>query len=189
VSAGERSTVDEEPPERGRSPTDDGSRNEDSSTNEDGSGIDEGWPADCVFCAIERGERPGSVVYEDDTVFSILDTTPINPGHALVIPREHAPSLAALDEDTGAHCFRVTMRVAEAIRESEVRCAGINCLLADGEAAFQEIAHCHMHVLPRFDGDSFAIDADWSGSPSRSALDAIASDIRAVMDRPGESDP
>ena len=156
---------------------------------DEGSDLDEGSPADCVFCDIERGERPGTVVYEDDTVFSILDTAPINPGHALVIPREHAPSLADIDEDTGAHLFRVTMRVAAAIRESEVRCEGVNCFLADGEAAFQEIAHCHMHVLPRFDGDSFEIDADWSASPPRSALDEIAGDIRDAMDRPGESLP
>ena len=113
--------MDEEPGDRSQSATDNGS------------------PADCVFCAIERGDRPGSVIYEDDTVFSILDTAPINPGHALVIPRVHAPSLADLDEDTGAHLFRVTMRVAGAIRESDVRSEGINCFLADGEAAFQEI--------------------------------------------------
>ena len=35
--------------------------------------------------------------------------------------------------------------------------------LADGQAAFQEIFHVHLHVFPRFKGDSYKIEADWGG--------------------------
>ncbi|WP_442853429.1 HIT family protein [Arthrobacter sp. L77] len=41
--------------------------------------------------------------------------------------------------------------------------------LADGEAAFQEVFHCHLHVFPRFDGDSLRIDAYWQRPPPESA--------------------
>lgn len=139
-------------------------------------------PEDCVFCAIEQDRELGSIVYEDDQVFAIMDTNPVNPGHVLILPREHAPYLTDLDEDTGAHLFRVTMRTAQAIRESDVRSEGINLFLADGEAAFQEIFHLHMHVFPRFEGDPFEIDADWSVSSSRSELDEIAANIRDMYD-------
>lgn len=136
---------------------------------------------DCVFCAIVAGEGPASIVYEDELSVAFMDSGPVNPGHVLVVPREHAPFLADLDEDTGAHLFRVAMRTASAIRRSGVRCEGINVFLADGEAAFQEVFHLHLHVFPRFRGDSFRIDADWSVKPSRAELDAVAAQIRSAL--------
>ena len=133
---------------------------------------------DCVFCDIVAGSAPASVVYEDRTAIAILDVAPINPGHVLVLPKRHAADLAELDEETGGHLFRIAMRMAAAIRRSGLRCEGINLFLADGEAAFQEVFHVHLHVVPRFVGDSFRVEADWSVKPSRTELDEIAAQIR-----------
>ena len=105
---------------------------------------------------------------------------PVNPGHLLVLPRAHAPYLADLDETTGGHLFAVAMRMAAAIRASGLRCEGINLFLADGEAAFQEVFHLHVHVFPRFAGDDFGISADWSMQPTRAELDAHAALIRGA---------
>ena len=84
-----------------------------------------------------------------------MDIRPVNPGHLLVIPLVHAAGLTTLESDTGAQMFRVGQRLAEAIRRSGVRCEGINFLLADGEAAGQEVFHVHLHVIPRYAGDGF----------------------------------
>ena len=141
---------------------------------------------ECVFCEIVAGESPASVVYADDLALAIMTIGPVNPGHVLVLPKRHAAYLADLDEETGGHLFKVTMRVAEAIRQSGVLCEGINLFLADGEAAFQEVFHVHLHVFPRFPGDPFRLDADWSAKPSRAELDHIAAQIRgAYADRYG----
>ncbi len=59
---------------------------------------------------------------------------------------------------------------------------GINLFLADGEAAFQEVFHLHMHIIPRFKGDEFKISADWSVKPPREELDEIAAQIRKTHD-------
>ncbi len=126
------------------------------------------------------GKAPASVVYEDHIVIAIMDICPVNPGHAMVIPKKHIPYMADMDEDTGAHLFKITMRMEQAIRRSGVKCEGINLFLADGEAAFQEIFHLHMHILPRFKGDPFKIDADWSVNPPREELDGIAAKIRSA---------
>ena len=133
---------------------------------------------DCVFCAIVAGKAPASVVYEDNIVCSFLTIGPINPGHLLVIPKQHKPFLSDRDEETGMHLFKVTMQLAKALRHSGLRCEGINLFLADGEAAFQEVFHVHMHVLPRFQGDPFKIDANWEIKPSRQELDEIAERIQ-----------
>jgi diadenosine tetraphosphate (Ap4A) HIT family hydrolase len=123
------------------------------------------------------GEREASVVYEDDRLLGFMDLHPVNPGHVLLVPKEHATAMADVDEDTGAHVFRIAMRMQQAIRRSGVRCEGINLIVADGEAAFQDVFHFHLHVIPRFDGDPFKIEADWQEAP-RSELDRAATGIR-----------
>ena len=132
----------------------------------------------CVFCEIVEGRSPASVAYEDDLCLAIMTIEPVNPGHLLVLPRAHAPYLADLDDATGGHLFTVAMRMTAAIRASGLRCEGVNLFLADGEAAFQEVFHVHLHVFPRFAGDPFGISADWSVHPSREELDANAALIR-----------
>ena len=137
--------------------------------------------ADCVFCAIVAGSAPASIVYDDTDLLAFLTIGPVTPGHLLIIPKRHAPFLADLDEATGARMFMVAMRLARALRASGLRCEGINLFLADGEAAFQEVFHTHLHVIPRFVGDTFRIDADWSITPSRAELDAVAAQVRVGM--------
>ena len=137
--------------------------------------------ADCIFCAIVAGSAPASIVYDDANLLAFMDFRPVTPGHLLIIPKRHAPCLADLDEATGARMFTVAMRLAQALRASGLRCEGINLFLADGAAAFQEVFHTHLHVIPRFAGDTFRIDADWSITPPRAELDEIAAQVRAVM--------
>ena len=132
----------------------------------------------CVFCDIVAGTVPASMVYEDEMICAFLTAGPVNPGHVLVIPKQHLPFLADLNEETGSHLFTITMQMAKALRHSGVQCEGINLFLADGEAAFQEVFHVHMHVFPRFQGDPFKIDANWRVKPSRQELDEIAASIR-----------
>jgi histidine triad (HIT) family protein len=138
---------------------------------------------DCIFCAIVAGSAPASVVYEDADLLAFMDIRPVSPGHLLIIPKRHAPYLADLDEATGARMFTVAMRLAQALRASGLRCEGINLFLADGEAAFQEVFHTHLHVIPRFAGDTFRVDADWSITPSRAELDAVAAQVQAAMSK------
>ena len=135
---------------------------------------------DCVFCDIATAKAPASIVYQDDVILAIMTIGPVNPGHVMVMPKKHITYLADMNEATGMHLFRITMRIAQAIRNSGVTCEGINLFLADGEAAFQEVFHLHMHVFPRFKGDSFKVDADWLIKPSRKELDEIAARIRSA---------
>lgn len=132
----------------------------------------------CVFCDIAAGEAPASVVYDDAAVIAFLDINPVTPGHLLVVPRRHVPAVADMDEATGMHLFRVAMRMDRALRLSGVRCEGVNLLLADGAAAGQEVPHVHLHVFPRYAGDQFRVEADWSARPSREELDGIAARVR-----------
>ena len=138
--------------------------------------------SDCVFCRIVAGIAPASVVHADETSVAFLDISPVTPGHLLVVPRVHAPGLADLDPEVGARLFQVAQRLAAGLRRSGVRCDGVNLFLADGAAAFQEVFHVHLHVLPRWRGDGFKLVYK-AGAPSRAELDERARDIRAGLDR------
>ena len=99
----------------------------------------------------------------------------------MIIPRRHCAYMRDMDEQTGMHLFKITLRMEQAIRKSGVKCEGINLWLADGEAAGQEVFHLHMHVFPRFIGDSFRLSADFSRKPPREELDRIAVMVRAKL--------
>ncbi|MBP2708385.1 HIT domain-containing protein [Microbispora sp. RL4-1S] len=131
----------------------------------------------CIFCAIVHGEAEASIPYADDRVVVIMDLGAITPGHLLVIPRMHAVGLEDLDEETSAHVWRIGHRMGRALRRSGLRCEGVNIFLADGEAAFQEVFHFHLHVFPRFVGDAFRIEANW-GTRDRSLLDREAEAVQ-----------
>jgi diadenosine tetraphosphate (Ap4A) HIT family hydrolase len=136
---------------------------------------------DCVFCGIVAGDLPSSQVYDDERALAFLDINPATPGHLLVVPKRHAPDLAGLDPDEGAHLFRVGQRLAAGVRASGLAPEGVNLFLADGAAAGQEVLHVHLHVLPRWAGDGFRVHAEF-GSPEREELDRTAAEIRAALD-------
>ncbi len=140
--------------------------------------------SDCVFCEIIRGSAESSMVYVDDTVLAFMDIQPVNEGHVLVVPRVHAAGLEELDRETGAQLLRVAMVLSAALRQSAVRCEGVDLFLADGEAAGQEVFHVHLHVIPRYQGDGFGFrfGPDYHRLPERSRLDQVAADIRGAME-------
>jgi histidine triad (HIT) family protein len=105
-----------------------------------------------IFSKIIAKEVPADIVYEDEFVLAILDISPIQPGHTLVIPK--APSvdgLACSPEDL-ARVIVVGQRIGIALK-GVVACEGINFIMNNGEAAGQEVFHTHLHVIPRFSDD------------------------------------
>jgi histidine triad (HIT) family protein len=139
---------------------------------------------DCVFCRIAKKTASASIVYENEKVIAFMDIRPVNPGHVLIIPKTHASQLSELNPETGGHMFKTAMRIAQAIKRSTIKCEGINLFLADGEAAFQEIFHVHLHVIPRFRGDGFQIKMapSYGSKPTREELNRLAKEIRNVLE-------
>ncbi len=139
----------------------------------------------CIFCEIIAGRAEASRVYEDEVCLAFMDIRPVNPGHLLVTPKVHAAGLDDLPPETGAHLFKVGQRLSQAVRGSGVKCDGVNLLLADGEAAGQEVFHVHLHVLPRFRGDGFGFKFGALARipPQRTELEKIAGQIKQSLER------
>jgi histidine triad (HIT) family protein len=137
----------------------------------------------CAFCRIVEGDLPASVVASDEKTMAFMDVQPVNPGHVLVIPKNHACLLSELDEVTSMQVFRMATRVAQALRDSGLKCEGVNLFLADCESAGQEVPHVHLHVIPRFHGDGFRIQfgSQYGQRPARTELDSVAARIAEAM--------
>ncbi len=111
--------------------------------------------AECVFCDIIAGNIPAAKLIETDKVLSFLDISPVNPGHALVVPKRHVASLLDLTQDELHVAIFIAKRVAGAVLEA-TGSAAFNILQNDGQAAGQLIDHVHFHVIPRSPDDGFS---------------------------------
>lgn len=107
---------------------------------------------ECLFCKIINGEIPAEIVYEDAEVLAFLDLSPINPGHVLVIPREHTVDFLSASGETIRSMISVTQKVARAVVES-LGYEGFNLGVNSGAVAGQVVPHLHFHVMPRKAGD------------------------------------
>ncbi|MBI2475789.1 MAG: HIT family protein [Candidatus Taylorbacteria bacterium] len=113
----------------------------------------------CVFCKVISGELPSSKVYEDEEVFAFLDIKPVNPGHALVIPKKHFESIHDTPDELVAKMSVIAKKIAGVI-EQKLGAKGVNIGMNNGVAAGQIVFHAHIHIMPRYGTDSFKL---WAG--------------------------
>ena len=101
----------------------------------------------CIFCKIGRGEVEGDVVDRDDRLFILRDISPQAPVHLLIIPFEHVPSVADVDEGNADLIGRMVLMANEAAIKEGVAETGyrlsINCRQEGG----QTVDHLHLHLL------------------------------------------
>ncbi len=103
----------------------------------------------CLFCSLP----PERVVLENELAFAILDGFPVTPGHALVIPKRHAPTFFDLTEDEVAACRSLLHQLRTRTLADDPSVAGFNIGINAGAAAGQTVFHCHIHLIPRRTGD------------------------------------
>lgn len=107
---------------------------------------------DCIFCKLANGVFPTNSIYEDEYFNVILDVSPANPGHALVLPKEHYQDIFDIDEEILGKAIILARKIA--LKQTEVlKCDGVNVIQNNKEAAGQSVLHYHLHVIPRFKGD------------------------------------
>ena len=116
---------------------------------------------DCLFCRIVNKEIPSNIVYEDGRVLAILDINPVNPGHALVIPKAHSKTLVEADREDLIALSLAVQKLAPAVCGA-TSCSGWNLEVNNGNAAGQLIDHTHWHIVPRKPDDGLK---HWPGHP------------------------
>ncbi len=113
-------------------------------------------PVECFLCAAASSadDRASMVVHRGERNFVILNRFPYTSGHLMIAPYEHVPSLEGLPDDTLAEMMRLA-RTAEKHLRVAYRPDGLNMGLNIGRSAGAGVpTHIHMHVLPRWTGDT-----------------------------------
>jgi len=130
---------------------------------------------DCLFCKIRDGQIPSTKVYEDDQVFAILDINPVNPGHTLVITKEHFEDTASTPDEVICHVASVCRKLAKVIN-NVLDYPAFNFEVNNGPIAGQVIMHTHWHVVPRSADDGLK---HWPGKPyAPGEADEVANQIK-----------
>jgi histidine triad (HIT) family protein len=101
-----------------------------------------------IFQRIIEGEIPSFKVYEDEHVYAFLDINPLSQGHTLVVPKEPAPTLDALSDESAAALGRVLPRLCRAICKT-TDTKEYNVLQNNGVGAHQAVFHVHFHIIPK----------------------------------------
>ena len=140
--------------------------------------------AGCVFCTAQSDRTADSlIVFRGTTCFVILNLFPYNNGHLMVIPNRHIASLGAATTDERHELIDLT-RVAEAALSEIYQPQGINMGINLGKPAGAGILdHVHMHVVPRWNGDTNFMTVVGRTRVLPEELPVTAAKLRPVFER------
>jgi ATP adenylyltransferase len=113
-------------------------------------------PIGCIFCVkpAEQRDPENFILHRAERAYVLLNLYPYNSGHLMVVPYQHTGDLATLPADIGAEVWALTQRSVAALT-AEYHPQGFNVGLNLGEVAGGSIsAHLHVHVVPRWGGDT-----------------------------------
>lgn len=133
----------------------------------------------CVFCEIILGDVPAERVFEDAELVAFLDHRPLFPGHVLLVPRAHVPTLPELPEARVGPLFGVARRISAALPVA-LGCEGT--FVALNNVVSQSVPHLHVHIVPRTRGDGLK-GFFWPRHPyaSDEVRAEVAAKIRAAL--------
>ena len=100
----------------------------------------------CIFCKLANGDIPTNSIYEDNDFKVILDADPATKGHALILPKNHFANLLEADDSVLEKALPLAKKIANKMK-LELKCAGVNIVQNNGEAAGQTVHHLHIHVI------------------------------------------
>ena len=103
----------------------------------------------CIFCEIKKSE----LVYENKLAYASYDTYPVAKHHCLIIPKRHIKDYFELTDKELIACNQLIKKIKKKIETMDNRIKGFNVGTNSGIVSGQSIMHCHIHVIPRQDGD------------------------------------
>lgn len=100
---------------------------------------------ECIFCKIAKGEIPHHKIYEDKDFMAFLDIRPLNPGHTLVIPKQHYRWV--WDVPNIGKYYEAAQKIVKVIKEEMNTDYVVSMVFGEG------VPHAHVWLVPRFQND------------------------------------
>ena len=103
----------------------------------------------CIFCKIRKEE----LQFENQLAYSSIDSYPVSELHSLIVPKRHVESYFDLTSEEIQACNELILKTKEKILKQDSSVKGFNIGTNAGKIAGQSIMHCHIHLIPRREGD------------------------------------
>ena len=103
----------------------------------------------CIFCNFKKEE----LQFENQLAYSSLDSYPVSKFHSLIVPKRHIQDYFDLSPDEIQACHELILKTQEKILKEDTTVKGFNIGTNAGKTAGQSIMHCHIHLIPRREGD------------------------------------
>lgn len=105
----------------------------------------------CVFC--HYIEERKNLIFESDLAIAIYDNFPVSKGHTLIIPKRHVQSFFDLTDLEYNEIQKLLLKAKDNLTDRHSP-DSYNIGINDGPEAGQTIPHCHVHLIPRYKGDT-----------------------------------
>ena len=103
----------------------------------------------CLFCNIEKS----GCAHENELAYASYDSYPVSDYHCLIIPKRHIKDYFNLSKDELIACDELIKIVKDEILFKDKSVQGFNLGTNIGKISGQSILHCHLHLIPRREGD------------------------------------
>ena len=103
----------------------------------------------CIFCKIIKEE----LQFENKLAYSSIDSYPVSEFHSLIVPKRHIETYFELTNEEIHACNDLILKTKEKILKQDSSVKGFNIGINAGKVAGQSIMHCHIHLIPRREGD------------------------------------
>jgi diadenosine tetraphosphate (Ap4A) HIT family hydrolase len=103
----------------------------------------------CLFC----NSKASGIVHENNLAYASYDTYPVSEQHCLIIPKRHVADYFELSDDEIIACNDLIKIVKQEVLKKDKNVKAFNIGTNAGKIAGQSIMHCHIHLIPRREGD------------------------------------
>ena len=103
----------------------------------------------CLFCNIKES----GLTIENELAYASYDSYPVSEMHCLIIPKRHVKDYFDLTDEEVVACNKLIVGIKKEIEIKDPTVKGFNIGTNSGIVAGQSIMHCHIHLIPRREGD------------------------------------
>tara|TARA_E500000178_G_C16987767_1_gene739186 strand:- start:602 stop:1000 length:399 start_codon:yes stop_codon:yes gene_type:complete len=103
----------------------------------------------CLFCNVNISK----CAHDNDLAYASYDTYPVSEHHCLIIPKRHIKYFFDLTNDELIACNNLIKKIKKEIIDKDQSVKGFNIGTNIGKVSGQSILHCHIHLIPRREGD------------------------------------
>ena len=103
----------------------------------------------CLFCTTKNDD----IIEENEFAYATFDSFPVSSKHSLIIPKRHIKEYFELSEEEIIGCNQLIKKIKIKVESNDKTIKGFNIGINSGNVAGQSIMHCHIHLIPRREGD------------------------------------